>query len=202
MSISAYQKNMSKREANKLANTQAIQAAALDVFCEQGYDACTITDIVEASGLSVGTFYNYYGDKASLLTLIMDQIFSEARTALHHARMDATTPDNFIRDAFTAFIRVLREKPNYLRFIKKNTHNFRQAVTQGDELAGVFSDLNNDMQDAIDAGLLPVFDTQLMTAAMIGASIEVFSMADHKDENELAEFLSKVFIGGIANMAG
>lgn len=192
---------MSKREANKLANTLAIKDAALSVFCELGYDACTITDIVNASGLSVGTFYNYFGDKEALLALLIDQILSEARTELHQARAAATNPEDFIRDAFSAFIRVLRGQPDYLRFIKKNTHNFRNAISQGAELQNLFGDLEQDMQQAIDAGLLPSFDVKLMTAAMVGASIEVFSMADHMDEAALAEFLSKLFIGGIANIA-
>ena len=40
-----------------------------------------------------------------------------------------------------------------------------------------------------------------MTAAMIGASIEVFAMADHEDEAVLAKFLSQLFIGGMQNIA-
>lgn len=192
---------MSKREANKLANQLAIQEAALQVFCELGYDAASISDIVSASGLSVGTFYNYYGDKESLLALLVDKILGETRTALHQARSTAQSPEDFIFDAFSSFIRVLRQHPDYLLFIKKNTHAFRQGISHGNELKNLFSDLEQDMQAAIDQQLLPPFPVKLMSSAMIGASIEVFSMADQEDEEKLAHFLSQLFIGGMQNIA-
>lgn len=188
---------MGKREANKRANTQAIVDAALSVFCDLGYEAATITDIVNASGLSVGTFYNYFGDKESLLVLIIDQIMTDSRLAIHLAREQATQPENFIHDAFSAYINVLKQKPKYLLFIKKNPHAFRNSVGQGQAINSIFSDLERDMQTAIDAKLLPPFPVKLMTAAMIGASIEVFALADSIDESSLADFLSTLFIGGI-----
>ncbi len=191
---------MSKREANKRANQLAIQEAALKVFCELGYDAASISDIVNASGLSVGTFYNYYGDKESLLALLVDQILGQTRNALHQARSTAQSPENFIFDAFSSFIRVLRQHPDYLLFIKKNTHAFRQGVSHGQELENLFGDLEKDMQAAIEQKLLPPFPVKLMTSAMIGASIEVFAMADQEDEEKLAQFLSQLFIGGMQNI--
>jgi len=192
---------MSKREANKLANRLAIQDAALQVFCEIGYDAASISDIVNASGLSVGTFYNYYGDKESLLALLIDQILADSRAALHKARSEASSPESFIRDAFAAFVGVLKAQPDYLVFIKKNTHAFRQAINHGSELQNLFGDLEKDMQAAIDKQLLPSFPVKLMTAAMIGASIEVFSMANQQNESILANFLSTLFIGGIQKIS-
>lgn len=192
---------MSKREANKRANQLAIQNAALQVFCELGYDAASISDIVNASGLSVGTFYNYYGDKESLLALLIDKVLGQTRAAMHQARSTANSPESFIFDAFSSFIAVLRQQPDYLLFIKKNTHVFRQAVSHGNELENLFGDLEKDMQAAIEQKLLPPFPVKLMTAAMIGASIEVFAMADQEDEQVLATFLSQLFIGGMQNIA-
>ena len=192
---------MNKREANKLANRLAIQEAALQIFCELGYDAASISDIVNASGLSVGTFYNYYGDKESLLALLIDQILADSRAALHKARSEALSPESFIHDAFTAFVGVLKAQPAYLVFIKKNTHAFRQAISHGGELQNLFGDLEDDMQAAIDSQRLPPFPVKLMTAAMIGASIEVFSMANEQNENTLANFLSALFIGGIQQIS-
>ncbi len=52
-----------RRERNKIANRQAILNAGLEVFAATNFDNATISDLVKASGLSVGTFYNYFGDK-------------------------------------------------------------------------------------------------------------------------------------------
>jgi len=72
--IEATKQALGKREKNKLANRAAILKAGLEVFSTIGYDSATITDLVKASGLSVGTFYNYYGDKDSVFSELVSDL--------------------------------------------------------------------------------------------------------------------------------
>ena len=49
-----------KREETKASNRQAIIDAARIVFAELGYGATTVRDIIRATELASGTFYNYF----------------------------------------------------------------------------------------------------------------------------------------------
>lgn len=48
-----------------------IQEVAIRLFNEKGYGNCTLTDIIEASGLSRGGFYHHYHDKVEILYDLM-----------------------------------------------------------------------------------------------------------------------------------
>ena len=72
-----------KREATKLANRQAILDAAREVFGELGYEATTVRDIIRRTGLSVGTFYNYYRSKEEVFAALADDGARRFRPILH-----------------------------------------------------------------------------------------------------------------------
>ncbi len=196
--------NVGRRERNKIANRRQILEGGLKVFSDIGYDASTITDIVKASGLSVGTFYNYYGDKDSVFAELVSELLHETRKALNDARHHATTIEEFIIGAFHAYGTLIDANPGMRHLIAKNTHAFRQFVFGGGEIAGIVADLENDMSEAIQHGLLPPFHVRMMTSAMIGAGMEVFSHEDQKDpmsSEDKAEFLGNLFLGGIRQLA-
>jgi len=193
-----------RREKNKIANRQAILDAGLEVFSTIGYDAATISDLVKASGLSVGTFYNYYGDKDVVFAELVDGLLSQSKVALTEARTQASTLEEFVNDAFNAYSRVIFLNPGMQRLIVKNTQAFRQFVFGGDKIEGIFSDLEKDMATAIKQGILPNFPVRLMTSAIIGAGAEVFAFegdVSGANPEEKAQFLSDLFLGGMRYMA-
>ncbi len=55
------------RERKKAKTRGAIQAHALRLFREQGYDATTVEQIIEAAEVSESTFYRYFPAKADLV---------------------------------------------------------------------------------------------------------------------------------------
>ncbi|MDX1453563.1 MAG: TetR/AcrR family transcriptional regulator [Oleiphilaceae bacterium] len=200
----ALARSLGRRERNKIANRRQILRAALTVFSSIGYDASTITDIVKTSGLSVGTFYNYYGDKDSVFAELVSDLLTEARQALNDARHSATSIEEFVAGAFLAYGELLQANPGMNQLIAKNTHAFRRFVFGGGDIDGIISDLEKDMTLAIEQGLLPPFHVRLMTSAMIGAGLEVFSMEDQDTSmtpESKAEFLGNLFLGGIARLA-
>lgn len=46
---------------------------ALLVFWKKGFEAASIQDLVDATGLNRGSLYNTFGDKAGLFALVMDR---------------------------------------------------------------------------------------------------------------------------------
>lgn len=195
---------MGRRERNKLANRQSILNAGLKVFATIGYDAATISDIVKLSDLSVGTFYNYYGDKDSVFAELVEGLLARCRVVLAEARANATSFEDFLGDAFKACSRIMFENEEMKLLIVNNTQAFRGFVFGGDGIHTVFAEMEADIETAIAHGLLPPFPVRLAVFAMIGAGAEVLA-ADAKNESvsydSKAQFLTDLFVGGIRHIA-
>jgi len=56
------------REAKRRRTRRALQVAALDILQEGGMDAVTISGVAGRAGVSARTFFNYFPDKAAVLT--------------------------------------------------------------------------------------------------------------------------------------
>lgn len=57
-------------EKNREKMQESIMETAREVFCEKGYSAVTMSDLIEAAGMSRGGFYFYYKS--------VDEVFREA----------------------------------------------------------------------------------------------------------------------------
>ena len=77
------------------ATRQALLAAAQQVFADRGYNDAGIAEIVERSGVSVGSLYHHYGGKAGLYLALWEELNAEqedrAAEAVATARKDGET---------------------------------------------------------------------------------------------------------------
>jgi AcrR family transcriptional regulator len=176
-----------RREQKKLTNRRAILDAGLHV---------------EASGLSVGTLYNHFGDKDTIFAELIGSLVRDVRTVLSDSRSRAYDLESFIMGAFLSYSQLMESQPKMQQLISKNSNVFRQFVNTEAELIGLINDLEQDMQIAVESGLMPKLPVNLMTSAMMGASIEIFSeeIGSHSAK-EKAEFLGHIFLGGIKRLA-
>lgn len=85
-----------------LETERKLLAAANEVFWANGFGNTTIMQIIEASGLSVGSFYHRFADKEDLLEEATRNVFFDFQTSLSEA--------DFSRDAngdlYTLFYRL------------------------------------------------------------------------------------------------
>lgn len=56
---------------------QKVLNIAHQLFIEKGYQSTSIQDILESSGISKGTFYNYFSSKSELLMALFKSIFKK-----------------------------------------------------------------------------------------------------------------------------
>ena len=68
---------MGLREQKKIQSRKQIMSAAVKQFDRHGYSETSIADIMNAAGLGVGTFYNYFTSKESLLFALLECIEDE-----------------------------------------------------------------------------------------------------------------------------
>jgi AcrR family transcriptional regulator len=87
------------RERKKVRTRSAIQHHALRLFREQGYEATTVTQIVEAAEVSESTFFRYFGSKEAV---VLEDDFDDDLFALFRAQPPELHPIQAMRRAVRA----------------------------------------------------------------------------------------------------
>src|SRR4051794_28838811 len=87
--------NLGRQWARADATRQALLTAAQEVFADRGFGDAGIAEIVERSGISVGSLYHHYGGKAGLYLALWEELTSEqeesAASAVSAARKAGET---------------------------------------------------------------------------------------------------------------
>ncbi len=73
MTETAVRADEGRRERNKRLKSEAILAAATELFRERGYDTVTTSEIAARADVSNGTLFRYARTKADLLITVMSQ---------------------------------------------------------------------------------------------------------------------------------
>ena len=192
-----------RRELAKRRNRGAILDAARLLFAEKGYGGTTVRDIVRASGLSPGSFYNYFGDKESIFLAVVEESTAAIRSRLRDARAAASSLEEFVGEAYVAYFTALAEDPAMFELLRRNAGTVRVMLDDALVAAGV-DELLADVEGAIARGEMPALDARYLARAMAGVGIEVgMEMLDRSppDISGAATFASDLFLGGIARMA-
>lgn len=120
------------------AKRDAILAAALDLFCEHGFDATPVPAIAERAGVGSGTIYRYFESKEALVNTIYQQWKHEMKRVL----VDSGQPGEDTRAEFhrwwTGLWRFATDHPRALAFLEMHHHQpYLDAASRaaGEELA-------------------------------------------------------------------
>ena len=112
-----------KRELTKTNNRSLIIASGINVFVDKGVAEATVRDIIRATGLASGTFYNYFKSKEEVLVAIFDDFASEIgeniRSQKHNIPKDF---EDFLRIKISTFLNYINNKPE-IYLIMSNNHN-------------------------------------------------------------------------------
>ncbi len=81
-------------------NKSHILSCATFCFAQGGYEACSISEIVERSGITRPTLYHYFGSKLGLYNAILDEyapaFITVAKETLPHDKDASQTLSNFM----------------------------------------------------------------------------------------------------------
>jgi len=94
---------------------------AIEEFKEYSYDASSINRIVESSGISKGSFYQYFGDKKDLYKYIIDIIVEKKLEYISPVMANPFEHDIFtlLRETFKSGLSFAFENPDYLEIGNK-----------------------------------------------------------------------------------
>ncbi len=161
-----------KREQTKVQNRLAILDAAREVFGELGYEAATVRDIIRRTGLAAGTFYNYYRSKEEVFAALADDGARRFAPILKSLRHKGDF-DGFVREAIVAYFEFMADE--HISWMARRPAGEPQPHIQGEtpEMAAVFAEVKDAIEDAIAEGRGPAADSEYMAAACIGVAREV-----------------------------
>jgi AcrR family transcriptional regulator len=177
-----------RRELTKAQNRETILLAARQVFAELGFATATVRDIIRATPLASGTFYNYFKSKEEVYLALRDQQALALRPKLRQARRAAATPAEFLANSFRAFFWFVAESQD-------PPDRFR--MDSPEVLAG-FAELREDLETAQGKGLFPAVDSGQLSAALTGVAFELaVQVKTGAGVEEATAFATALFLGGL-----
>ena len=171
MSSAATIEPIGKRERTKVANRQAILAAARKVFAQLGYEAATVRDIIRGTELASGTFYNYFRSKEEVFEALADDGAARFKPILRQARERAKSFEDYLRSAFGAYFHFIVQENS----IEGRPLDERQPHVRTDtpEMIAIYEEVRQGLEDAIGRGLAPRIDAEYLAYACIGIAQEI-----------------------------
>lgn len=191
-----------KRERNKAANRAAILEAARHCFTRHDFDAITVRDIIRATDLATGTFYNYFPDKRSVFSALLEEHMSGLTARLTHIRRNARDIREFVQDTYLATFETVAENPVFYEVILRNPSIVRELYN--DSIMGIsVPALEDDIRDAIERGVFPRVDVEYMAAAFFGVAFEIgrnLAQREHRDPKPAAELATRLLLEGVGGI--
>ena len=138
----------------KAARTrEALMAAAYQVLTNQGYQATSVTDIATAAGVGVGTFYQYFRDRAGIMAALVGDAVVEMFGARN--RWDAADGLPGVIRLVTSFVRTYAGTAAFQRLWEEVTHvDAELAALRRDVTRLLTLEVATELIRAADTGLV------------------------------------------------
>ena len=157
----------------KAARTRAaLLDAARTVFIDKGYSSTSVGDIAAVAGVSLGAFYQYFRDRADVLSALVGEA---AQRMLEDASQawDPLEGREGVRRVLHAFVTHYRDTSKFQRVWDEVTH------VDGD-LAALRRELVRTFTDAVETALVMGQESGAVRADLdaAGAAVALTSMVD------------------------
>lgn len=191
-------------QARAQATTEALLDATLQVLVRDGYAKLTTTRVAERAGVSVGTLYQYYPDKRSLVSALKIRYFELMIGAVSDAARGAVGLDleTAVRRTLAALVQVKRDNMALTKALRaplaeQDGHAFMR------ETLGFFAAAIGPLLASAVPGLGdPTRRATIMVSALEGAiSFAVFEHPDWLAEPWFLDELTHVAVGYVGSAA-
>ncbi|MFQ5709168.1 MAG: TetR/AcrR family transcriptional regulator [bacterium] len=162
-------RDLPRKEREKLYKRREILLAALRVFAEKGFEHANIEEIAETAEFSKGALYNYFSHKEEMFIALLDEGFEDFERIL----TDGFDNDLPLREKFKRFtkgsLEYFEQNPDYLTLLFKENlqlkiklmSSFRQRFAH--KRQKLVEIMTAPLQEGIKRGVLRKIDaTQLV----------------------------------------
>jgi AcrR family transcriptional regulator len=166
------------------ARRASILEAAAGVFVAKGYRQSSIDDIIDAAGISRGTFYLYFDSRKDAFIELIESYFDQLTRVLeeNHRRLEETFEHGWNimrtwRENILSILRFHHDNPDLTCIV------YREAGGTDEDFSERFSELTalsrriyrDAFQAMADRALLREEDIDLVTTINVGATIYVIT---------------------------
>ena len=128
------------------ARCMQIVRAAVDLFVEKGFHKTTTREIARASGLGIGTLYEYIQSKEDVLYLVCAYIHREVEKRLTEVRLSADNGRDELMQSIARFFACVDELQDYVLLIYQETKSLPSntltlVLQKEEEITKLFEDI-------------------------------------------------------------
>ncbi|MFN3622724.1 MAG: TetR/AcrR family transcriptional regulator [Hyphomicrobium sp.] len=163
-------------QARSAITVQAICEATLQVLLNNGGERLTTTRVAERAGVSVGTLYQYYPNKQSLLFAVLDSHMKAVSEAVEAAceRTRGKRMAETVRAVVEAFVDAKMKRPEVSTALYRIASEVGGPALARRTLQRSLNALHKALKAAPDAGSGPDrFTVQMMFGTMLGTTKSV-----------------------------
>ncbi len=170
------------RREDRARHRQAILAAATALFAAHGFRATTMQAIAARAGVSVGYLYKHFAGKDAIFTAILTSHLDRIDELAAEVRQRGLPPLEELRRSLEAIAAHFNANRDVMRIYHDNLD---AALAQAaDRQAGRRRQLVSVLERAQARGELRAIDHELVAAAILGASRELFlTLGERQGDN-------------------
>ncbi len=177
---------MNMGNSRKQMREEAILAAALKLFTERGYFNTSVSDIQNASNMSVGSLYNYFKNKESIAITL----YSNIENCLYEALCEIVKQYDSSHDRCQATVKHLFEtterNSDVMQYLLYTKHREFMPVEKSVFLSLPFLRMKEMVIRGQERGEIRKIDPNVAMNAIFGSAIRmIFLRIDGVLENDL-----------------
>lgn len=137
--------------AEALPSQNRILNKALELFSSKGYEATSVREICEASGLTKPTLYHFFGSKEGVYRALVEGALSEVHTDLLAELAGPGDSHQRLRGMARRYLAYAQERRDLARFLMALIHNPGSAPPT--DFAGFYRQLLGGVARCLDEGV-------------------------------------------------
>jgi AcrR family transcriptional regulator len=182
---------------------EEVVAAAARVFAERGFEATTVDDLMEATGLQRGGLYHYMTNKSELLAEIHLRLLEPLLAEVERIEIEPHDPPTTIRLIAHALAHNLRDYNNEMVVFLHEWRTIRDEPAWEDIRRGR-RDLEHVIERALRRGVMAgdfeIPDTRLAVLGLLGMfnhAHQWFRADGRVTADELADCFADIYLRGV-----
>ena len=176
--------------------------AAREVMAGRGFAAARIEDIVAAAGVSHGTFYTYFDNKAAILDALIDTAAAQLQAVVDEP-WEGADGQAAIEAVIGRFVRVFAEHADVVRvWLEASAHDPHFAARLTAVRGGYIGRVAEVLAPALTGtGHDPVLAAGALVAMVEGTVTQGVARSPGTDPARLVRTLRSLWVGGVLRLA-
>jgi AcrR family transcriptional regulator len=170
------QRRSARAKAQRGRRREAILSAASRLFGRNGYHATSVADVIEAAGISRGTFYLYFDNKDSIFLELMERFIQRIMAVLEVVDPRGPNPTGMIYENVRRVVDVVFDNRDLTVMVLREDLGLKPEVDE--KLKRFYGFVREMVQGALEngarLGLTRKVNEPIVATALIGAIKEVF----------------------------